>query len=361
MATLPIISYCLMSFNDAVMKMNTAVQRRLHIQAELALMDPTSDQRKQLVQFTIRHPNFAEKYGTGSPLGDHPLCAKNAADCSLDEQKSRHLVLAVDCEMVQTVSDDMALARVSAVDVSGSCVLDFLVMACNDKSYIEDTREGITGLTRGQLQKEGVSLEEARDRFASVCFRDTVLIGHALDHDLLALELSHDLIIDTCMLYPVEGCATYTHSLEYLTRQVLKRQMSRDSKKGVHDSLEDAINSLDLVKYVACRQFSLGVLALPPPIMRRPRTKFKGSLPLNLDQFRPTSSFYKFELWSRARISELIPIPNVQVQSSQSSSVTQPVRARLPPAAFEFKNLQAKLKSRREAADRLKKLMKKSK
>lgn len=80
-----------------------------------------------------------------------------------------------------------------------------------------------------------MSFETARRIFASVVHSNTVLVGHALEHDIYALKLRHDKIIDTALLYPVIDITgrineDLSHGLDYLTERVLKRQMDRGKR-----------------------------------------------------------------------------------------------------------------------------------
>jgi len=247
---------------EALKSWELAIQKRQHAEAELSLCDPRDPVRAELLRLTREHNLFKDKYedqlGALEYVTDHPAAFKgdDLDQRMIEEQEKRCLALAFDCEMVETASDDMALARVSAVNVKGETVIDTLVLPC-DPTFIVDCRTAITGLSKRELIEKGVSLEEVRRQFASVCCKDTIIMGHALDHDLLALQFKHDVVLDTSFLYPVldarlEKEEERTHSLDHLTTRVLARAMDRAKRGGVHDSVEDAINSLDLVKYLVC-------------------------------------------------------------------------------------------------------------
>lgn len=235
------------------------MQARLHAEAELSLCDPRHPLRKRLISQCREHPSWQENYVSQlkglSPLEDHEFCRKRGNDGALPP--GTHLALAFDCEMIETTGNDMALARVSVVDVEGRQVLDVFVLPC-EPTYIVDCRTRITGLCKDDLVEKGVTVREAQRRFAELCCAETVLMGHALDHDLLALGFRHDLVIDTSFLYPVLDITltgpTFDrlHSLSYLSETVLGRSMDRSDRGGVHDSIEDSVNSLDLVKYLVC-------------------------------------------------------------------------------------------------------------
>jgi DNA polymerase III epsilon subunit-like protein len=186
------------------------------------------------------------------------------------EEVSHHApVIAIDCEMIETTEDDMALARVSAVGYDGACIADYYVLPCHP-DFIVDCRTGITGIVASHLQSQGVSLMEAIDRFRALVGPETVLVGHAVHHDLLALRSTHSRVIDSALLYPVADARNErdVHSLEHLSQVVLKRSMQRKACGGVHDSVEDARIALDLVKHLA--NTTQGH-ELSPPLPKRPR------------------------------------------------------------------------------------------
>lgn len=69
--------------------------------------------------------------------------------------------------------------------------------------------------------------------------KETILVGHSLEHDLLALKISHELVIDTAVLYKYRRgsshksarCSNKTarssqkHSIRFLARRFLSREI----------------------------------------------------------------------------------------------------------------------------------------
>ncbi|MFS7989355.1 putative exoribonuclease II [Helianthus anomalus] len=80
--------------------------------------------------------------------------------------------------------------------------------------------------------------------FLPLVNKETVLVGHSLENDLLALKVSHSLVIDTTVLYKHSRGGTYKIALRVLTRKFLSREI-QDSQNG-HDSIEDAKAAMDL-------------------------------------------------------------------------------------------------------------------
>jgi len=157
-----------------------------------------------------------------------------------------HLV-AVDCEMVATHNDENALARVTAVDQGGT-LLDTLV---RPRGRVVDYRTIITGLDASSFSSSTPSHAHVKQEFQKLLSLNpfsTVLVGHSLDKDILALgiqDLSF-LTIDTSLLFswnvpPPKN----TPKLKHLASILLKL----DIQTGSHDSAEDARTALSLVEY----------------------------------------------------------------------------------------------------------------
>lgn len=200
----------------------------------------------KLITATRAHPRYVELY-----VNQLAKCEEIPGN-ERKEGDPLHII-ALDCEMIQTVEDDMALARVSAVEISESwdapvkVVMDELVMPTSSKDYIVDTRTLITGLTVEDICARGITPIMAKDRFIQLIKPHTILMGHALDHDLLALGVKCAKVVDTAMLFTVLENSEYTHSLAHLSNAFLNVSTSRNAREGVHDSVEDATLALKIV------------------------------------------------------------------------------------------------------------------
>lgn len=80
--------------------------------------------------------------------------------------------------------------------------------------------------------------------FLQLVHKETFLVGHSLENDLLALKIRHDLVIDTAILYGHPRGRSYKPALRVLARRFLSKEI-QDSAKG-HDSVEDARSALEL-------------------------------------------------------------------------------------------------------------------
>lgn len=83
-----------------------------------------------------------------------------------------------------------------------------------------------------------------QEEFLQLVYRETILVGHSLENDLLALKIRHDLVIDTAVLYRHPRGRSYKTALRVLTRRFLSREI-QDSGNG-HDSVEDARATMEL-------------------------------------------------------------------------------------------------------------------
>jgi len=105
-------------------------------------------------------------------------------------------VIAMDCEMVETKDpltgrvDAKALARMSVIDGENpdNVLIDTLV-----KPYwpVSDYRTRINGITKESLKDVEFTLRHAQKFMSDLCSSETVIAGHAVHNDLIALKMKH--------------------------------------------------------------------------------------------------------------------------------------------------------------------------
>ena len=74
---------------------------------------------------------------------------------------------------------------------------------------------------------------------------DTIIVGHGLENDLRALNLIHNTVLDTAVVFPHFFGLPYRRSLKALVSSYLKKDI-QESLWG-HDSYEDARACIELM------------------------------------------------------------------------------------------------------------------
>ncbi|XP_055343520.1 putative exonuclease GOR [Paramacrobiotus metropolitanus] len=157
-------------------------------------------------------------------------------------------VFAIDCEMIYTVGG-IELARVTMVDRHLKTVYETLV---KPKQRIIDCNTRFSGLKpemfNRELGKGMKSIEEVhKDLLGGLITEDTILIGHSLESDLLAMKLIHRNIVDTSIVFPHKRGPPFKRALRNLMRELLNKIIQEDV--GGHDSREDAAACMELMMW----------------------------------------------------------------------------------------------------------------
>ncbi|EGV61447.1 RNA exonuclease 3 [Yamadazyma tenuis] len=149
--------------------------------------------------------------------------------------------IGIDCEMGYT-TQGFELLRITAMDFfSGEEVLDVLVKPLGEVVDLNTRWSGIA-----EIKADALSFADSVRTVGEIMDPNTILIGHGLENDLNAMRLIHHRVVDTAILYPkLQTSPTFRFPLKYLTFKYLGRKI----QGGEHDSGEDALAAIDVVKY----------------------------------------------------------------------------------------------------------------
>lgn len=153
-------------------------------------------------------------------------------------------IFAIDCEMCLTTGNVSELTRISIVDEEMRNVYNQLVMPKND---IIDYLTRYSGITASMMKGITNSLKDVHEFIKEKLPSDAILCGHSLDSDMRALKLFHPYVIDTSVIYNKSGDRAYKPSLKSLAYEFLGKEI-QTSKSSGHDSMEDAVTAMELLK-----------------------------------------------------------------------------------------------------------------
>lgn len=180
-------------------------------------------------------------------------------------------VLAIDCEMVSSISRENLTTRCSRKTDKSSRACQSLTWSQARRSSTSSSphQSGLqttslselidqeckaddrySGMTEERLSKSKHTLESVQEALVTgsnpVITPHTILLGHSLDCDMAQLKIRHPLIVDTTVIYRHPRGPPYKPSLKWLTQKWLGRKIQE--RQDGHDSREDARACVDLLR-----------------------------------------------------------------------------------------------------------------
>ncbi|KAH3901946.1 related to RNA exonuclease 3 [Saccharomycodes ludwigii] len=149
-------------------------------------------------------------------------------------------VLALDCEMGYT-SKGYEMIRLTIVEFfTKKIVYDKIVQTVGEVIDLNSKFSGVHQIDCTTAP----TFELARKEFLNkkLINKNSILIGHGLENDVNVMRIVHRRIIDTAILYSSNN--KFKISLKELAFQHLSRRI----QTGEHDSSEDAIATMDIIK-----------------------------------------------------------------------------------------------------------------
>ena len=190
--------------------------------------------------------NIDQMLDHGYPL---PLLNFDSYECTkvkYEKVSKSSALIAIDCEMCLTADNKHQLARVSVIGEQMNVLLDVYVKPGREvANYLTE----YSGITKEHLDNATWTLGDVHKWFRDHLPSDCILVGHSLNSDLIALELSHPYVIDTSLLYNLSGRIHTKPSLKMLAKHYLNVDIQRNTTgQNGHCSVEDAETVMNLIR-----------------------------------------------------------------------------------------------------------------
>ena len=167
------------------------------------------------------------------------VCKENTLRVE-DMKRDQLLLFAIDCEMCKT-EQGFELTRVSVVNEHKNVVYDKYV---KPDLPILDYCTPYSGITAKTLENVTYRLQDVQQDLLNLIPKHAVMIGHSFENDLRALQMIHEHVIDTSLIYSHSRGPPFKASLKWLCEKYLHRAIQ--TQDSGHDSVQDAIATLEL-------------------------------------------------------------------------------------------------------------------
>jgi RNA exonuclease len=185
------------------------------------------------------HETHVRKLSNAGEL--HSLCPFEELPSELIEGE-HHSVVSLDCEMGYT-THGMELLRCTLLDASNAVLIDTMVLPSGDILDYNTRYSGITPTTF----LSAITFPELRELLRFYLSRQTIILGHGLENDLITLRLIHSSVVDTAILFPHPHGRPYRLGLKELVKRELGVEVQTAGEEG-HSSVEDAAAAAMLIR-----------------------------------------------------------------------------------------------------------------
>ena len=96
------------------------------------------------------------------------------------------------------------------------------------QNMVCSTVHRFSGLTEQDFKGVQSTLRDVQAVLLSLFSQHTILIGHSLESDLLALKLIHNTVVDTSVVFPHRLGPPYKRALRTLMGEVLQKIIQND-------------------------------------------------------------------------------------------------------------------------------------
>ena len=108
-----------------------------------------------------------------------------------------------------------------------------------------DYNTRFSGIDESMLKDTKISMKEVHLKILANLKPNSIIVGHSLENDLIALKLIHGCVVDTSVVFPHKRGPPFKRALRNLSAECLGKIIQ--TGEGGHDSAEDARAALDLM------------------------------------------------------------------------------------------------------------------